>query len=53
MFPLPSAFLLLPLPYRFSGVPEYVCCVDKLRQNIGLQTWIWRHIVTSQTVFIQ
>jgi len=42
-FPLPSTFLLPPLPYRCSSVPEYACCVNKLRQNIGLQTWIWRH----------
>jgi len=36
------------LPYHCSSVPEYACCVNKLRQNVGLQTWIWRHIVTSQ-----
>jgi len=23
--------------------------VNKLRQNVGLETWIWRQIVTSQT----
>ena len=27
-----------PLPYRCSVVPEYASCVNKLRQNIGLQT---------------
>jgi len=27
--------------------PQYY--VNKLRQNVGLETWIWRHIVTSQT----
>jgi len=36
------------LPYRCSGVPEYARCVNKLRKNVGLQTWIWRHIMTSQ-----
>jgi len=40
-------------PCRCSGVPEYACCVNKLRQNIGLQTWKWRHIVRSQTAYIQ
>jgi len=53
MFPLPSTVLLLPLPYRCFGVPEYASCVNKLRQNVGLQTWRWRHIVTSQTAYIQ
>ena len=51
-FPLPSTLTAppaLPLLQR----PEYVCCVNKLRQNIDLQTWIWRHIVTSQTTYIQ
>jgi len=23
---------------RCSGVPEYACCVNKLRQNVGLET---------------
>ena len=23
--------------------------VNKLRQNVGLETWVWRQIVTSQT----
>jgi len=31
-FPLLSTLLLLILPY--SCVPEYVCCVNKLRQNV-------------------
>ena len=39
----PPALPLLPLPYRCSGIPEYACCVNKRRQNVGLQTWIWRH----------
>ena len=41
------------LPYRGSGVPEYSCRVVKLPQNVGLQTQIWRRIVTSQTAYIQ
>ena len=35
------------LPYRCSGVPEYACCVNKRRQNVGLQMLIWRRMVTS------
>jgi len=31
------------------GVEEYAYYVNKLRQNVGLETWIWRQIVTSQT----
>ena len=27
------------------------CYVNKLRQNVGLETWTWRQIVTSQTVY--
>jgi len=30
-------------------VEEYAYYVNRLRQNIGLKTWIWRRIVTSQT----
>ena len=52
-FQLPSTVLLLPLAYRCSGSPGYACCVNKLRQNVGLQTWIWRHIVTSQRAYNQ
>jgi len=26
------------LPYRCSGVPEHACGVNKLRQNVSLQT---------------
>jgi len=29
-------------------VEEYAYYVNKLRQNVGLDTWIWRQIVTSQ-----
>jgi len=35
---------------KFPGIPENnMHVVNKLRQNVGLQTWIWRHVVTSQT----
>ena len=34
---------------RWVRVEEYACCVNKLRQNVGSETWIWRQIVTSQT----
>jgi len=27
-------------------VEEYAYYVNKLRQNVGLETWIWRQIVT-------
>jgi len=30
-------------------VDECAYYVNKLRQNVGMETWIWRHIVTSQT----
>ena len=30
-------------------VEEYAYYVNKLRQNIGMEKWIWRQIVTSQT----
>ena len=29
-------------------VEEYVYYVNKRRQNVGLETWLWRQIVTSQ-----
>jgi len=29
---------------------EDAYCVNKLRQNVSLETWIWHQIVTSQTV---
>jgi len=29
-------------------VEEDACYVNKLPQNVGLETWIWRQIVTSQ-----
>ena len=31
-------------------VVEYAYYVSKLRQNVGLETWIWRQIVTPQTM---
>ena len=34
---------------RGVRVQEYAYYVNKLRQNVGLETWIWRQIVTSQT----
>jgi len=30
-------------------VEEYEYCVNKLSQNVALETWIWRQIVSSQT----
>ena len=30
-------------------VEEYAYYVNKLHQNVGLETWIWCQIVTSQT----
>jgi len=35
---------------RRVRVEECAYYVNKLRQNVGLVTWIWRQIVTSQTV---
>ena len=32
---------------------QYACCVNKLLENAGLQTWLSRQIVTSQTAFVQ
>ena len=34
---------------RRVGVEKYLYNVNKLRQNVGLETRIWRQIVTSQT----
>jgi len=34
---------------RGVRVDGYAYYVKKLRQNFGLETWIWRQIVTSQT----
>jgi len=30
-------------------VEEYAYCINKFRENVGLETWIWRQIVTTQT----
>ena len=30
-------------------VEEYAYCVNKFREIVGLDTWIWRQIVASQT----
>ena len=32
---------------RGVDVEKYACYVNKLRQNVGLETWKWRQIVTS------
>jgi len=39
------------MTHKIRGVlvEEYAYHVNKLRQNLGLETWIWRQIVTSQT----
>ena len=34
---------------RGVRVEEYACYVNKIRQNVGLETWLWRQSVTSQT----
>jgi len=34
---------------RGVRVEEYAYYVNKLRQNVSLETWIWRQMVTSQT----
>ena len=34
---------------RRVGAEKYGYYVNKLRQNVGLETWLWRQIVTSQT----
>ena len=36
---------------RGVRVDEYAYYVKKLRQNVSLETWIWRHIVTSHTAY--
>jgi len=32
---------------RGVRVDEFAYYVNKLRQNVGLETWIWRQFVTS------
>jgi len=34
---------------RGVRVEDYAYHVNKLRQNVSLETWLWRQIVTSQT----
>jgi len=51
-FHWPQPFYCFP-SLQLLRRPEYPCCVKKIRQNVGLQTWIWRYIVTSQTACIQ
>ena len=34
---------------REVDVEKYAYYVNKLRQNVGLEKWLWRQIVTSQT----
>jgi len=34
---------------RGVDVEKYAYYVNKLRRNVGLETWLWRQIVTSQT----
>jgi len=38
---------------RGVRVEEYASRVNKFRENVGLETWIWQQIVTSQTVHIK
>jgi len=44
-----NSFTTLPAATPAAEL-DYAYCVNKLRQNVGLQTWIWRHIVTSQYI---
>jgi len=43
-------FIFSAMRHKLRGVrvEEYAYCVNKLRQNVGLEAWIWRQIVTSQ-----
>ena len=45
-------FIFSAMTHKISGVrvEEYAYYVNKLRHNVDLETWIWRQIVTSQTV---
>ena len=38
---------------RGMDVEKYAYYVNKRRQKVGLETWIWRQIVTSQTAHIK
>jgi len=35
---------------RGVDVEKYAYYVNKFRQNVGLETWLWRQILTAQTV---
>jgi len=39
------------MTHKIRGVlvEEYAYCVNKFRENVGLETWIWRQLVRSQT----
>ena len=41
------------MTHKIRGVDVEKCAyyVNKLRQKVGLETWIWRQIVTSQTAY--
>jgi len=45
-----SADSLYSVTHKIRGVriEEYAYYVNKLRQKVGLETWIWRQIVTTQ-----
>ena len=45
------SFIFSSMRHKLRGVrvDGYAYYVKKLRQNFGLETWIWRQIVTSQT----
>jgi len=38
---------------RGVDVEKYAYYVNNLRQHVGLETWLWRQIVTSQTAHIK
>ena len=44
-------FIFSSVTHKISGVDveKYAYYVNKLHQNVGLETWKWRQIVTSQT----
>jgi len=43
-------FMFSAMTHKIRGVrvDKYDSYVNALRQNVGLETWIWRKIVTSQ-----
>jgi len=48
-------FIFSAMTHEIRGVlvEEYANYVNKLRQNVGLEIWIWRQIVTPQTAHIK